>query len=130
MDVVTSLRQLTEMSDYISQDICTGEDPSLQNRTPMPFIFKMNGVLPSSGVYIIPPILISFHDNFILTEKTTFSCKDDCTLTKQCWKYSALWYFFNLLILYYFISYWFIFVNSGSSFHFSLLSFIFLIYSF
>ena len=40
MDVATSLRQLTEISDYISQEISTGEDPSLQNRTPMPFIFK------------------------------------------------------------------------------------------
>ena len=30
------------------------------------------------------------------TEKTTFSCKDDCTLTKdkRCWTYSALWYFY------------------------------------
>ena len=28
-------------------------------------------------------------------EKTTFSCKDDCTFTKhtQRWTYSALWYF-------------------------------------
>ena len=30
------------------------------------------------------------------TEKTTFSCKDDCTLTKHTrrWTYSALRYFF------------------------------------
>ena len=45
--MATSLRQLTEISEYISQEISTGGDPSLQNRTPMPFIFKMNGVLPS-----------------------------------------------------------------------------------
>ena len=31
------------------------------------------------------------------TEKTTFSCKDDCALTKhtRCWTYSALRYSFN-----------------------------------
>ena len=31
------------------------------------------------------------------TEKTTFSCKDDCTLTKHTerWTYSTLWYFFK-----------------------------------
>ena len=34
---------------------------------------------------------------FIVTEKTTFSCKDDCTLTKhtRCWTYSALRYFWS-----------------------------------
>ena len=33
------------------------------------------------------------------TEKTTFSCKDNCTLTKhtRCWTYSALQYFFSPL---------------------------------
>ena len=32
------------------------------------------------------------------TEKTTFSCKDECTLTKHTrrWTYSALRYFFGL----------------------------------
>ena len=31
------------------------------------------------------------------TEKTTFSCKNDCTLTKRTWRwtYSALRYFFQ-----------------------------------
>ena len=29
MDVVTSLRQLTEISEYISQEISTGGDPYL-----------------------------------------------------------------------------------------------------
>ena len=40
MDVVTSLWQLTEISEYISKEIRIGGDPYLQNRTPMPFIFK------------------------------------------------------------------------------------------
>ena len=34
------------------------------------------------------------------TEKTIFSYKDDCTLTKhtQCWTYNCLWYFFYLYL--------------------------------
>ena len=37
----------------------------------------------------------------VQTEKTTFSCKDDCTLTKHTWRwtYSALLYFFSSLDL-------------------------------
>ena len=33
------------------------------------------------------------------TEKTTFSCTDDCTLTTRCWTYSALRYFFFICFL-------------------------------
>ena len=35
------------------------------------------------------------------TEKTTFSCKDDCTLTNYTWHwtYSALWFFLVIEVI-------------------------------
>ena len=62
MDVATPLRQLTEISEYISQEMSTVVDQSLQNRTPIPFIFKMNGILHTTishleGVSKYPPLL-------------------------------------------------------------------------
>ena len=48
---LSDLRQLTEISEYSSQEMSTGGDPSLEIRTSITIIFKMNGVLPSAVIW-------------------------------------------------------------------------------
>ena len=49
--MATPLRQLTENSELISQNMSAVGDQSVKNRTHVTFLFEMNGVLPGTCLW-------------------------------------------------------------------------------